>query len=62
MGMSDQATAMTMAAIVLGLSITDDMSSDDQNAVANLLMVAAQAISTRASLMPQQQPDTPHGR
>lgn len=51
----DYATAATMTAIVLGLAITQDLSADDQNAVANLLFAAAQAISTRASLMPTQQ-------
>lgn len=45
------ATNMTMAAIIIGLSITENMSADDQNIVANLLFAAAQAISTRASLI-----------
>ncbi len=44
------ATNMTMAAIIIGLSITESMSANDQNIVANLLFAAAQAISTRASL------------
>ncbi len=45
------ATNMTMAAIIIGLSITENMSPNDQNIVANLLFAAAQAISTRASLI-----------
>lgn len=45
------ATNMTMAAIIIGLSITENMSDIDQNIVANLLFAAAQAISTRASLI-----------
>ncbi|WMJ84420.1 hypothetical protein ACS3UN_07285 [Oscillospiraceae bacterium LTW-04] len=48
---------MTMAAIVIGLSITENMSADDQNIVANLLFAAAQAISTRASLIHEEQPE-----
>ncbi|MEA5134801.1 MAG: hypothetical protein VB035_01535 [Candidatus Fimivivens sp.] len=48
---SNSATNMTMAAIIIGLSITENMSADDQNIVANLLFAAAQAISTRASLI-----------
>ena len=50
---SASATGMTLAAIVIGLSITDELSANDQNIVANLLFAAAQAISTRASLLPQ---------
>ncbi|MEG2175153.1 MAG: hypothetical protein RR135_06700 [Oscillospiraceae bacterium] len=46
------ATSMTMAAIIMGLAVTEDMSAIDQTAIANLLFAAAQAISTRASLMP----------
>ena len=46
---SASATGMTLAAIVIGLSITDELSANDQNIVANLLFAAAQAISTRAS-------------
>ena len=45
------ATSMTMAAIIIGLTITENMSDNDQNIVANLLFAAAQAISTRASLL-----------
>ncbi|HWP52365.1 MAG TPA: hypothetical protein VN626_11790 [Clostridia bacterium] len=45
------ATNMTMAAIIIGLSITESMSANDQNIVANLLFAAAQAISTRASMI-----------
>ena len=45
------ATNMTMAAIIIGLTITEQMSANDQNIVANLLFAAAQAISTRASLL-----------
>ena len=45
------ATNMTMAAVIIGLSITENMSPNDQNIVANLLFAAAQAISTRASLV-----------
>lgn len=48
---NNYATNMTMAAIIIGLSITENMSADDQNIVANLLFAAAQAISTRASLI-----------
>ena len=48
-----EATSMTLAAVILGLALTETMSAADQNAVANLLFAAAQAISTRASLMPQ---------
>ncbi len=55
------ATGMTMAAIVIGLSITEEMSVEDQNAVANLLFVAAQAISTRASLLPPKEASTGNG-
>ena len=44
-------TSMTMAAIIIGLTITENMSDNDQNIVANLLFAAAQAISTRASLL-----------
>lgn len=44
---SASATGMTLAAIVIGLSITDELSANDQNIVANLLFAAAQAISTR---------------
>ena len=50
---SESATGMTLAAIVIGLSITDELSANDQNIVANLLFAAAQAIPTRASLLPQ---------
>ena len=50
---SASATGMTLAAIVIGLSITDELSANDQNIVANLLFAAAQVISTRASLLPQ---------
>ena len=50
---SASATGMTLAANVIGLSITDELSANDQNIVANLLFAAAQAISTRASLLPQ---------
>ncbi|KAF5038184.1 hypothetical protein DSECCO2_556960 [anaerobic digester metagenome] len=49
------ATNMTMAAIIIGLSITENMSESDQNIVANLLFAAAQAISTRASLIGSQE-------
>ena len=45
------ATSMTMAAIIIGLTITENMNDIDQNIVANLLFAAAQAISTRASLL-----------
>ena len=45
------ATNMTMAAIIIGLSITENMSANDQNIVSNLLFAAAQAISTRASMI-----------
>lgn len=45
------ATSMTMAAIIIGLAITENMDADDQNFVANLLFAAAQAISTRASIL-----------
>lgn len=48
------ATNMTMAAIIIGLSITENMSAGDQNVVANLLFAAAQAISTRASLIQEE--------
>lgn len=48
---NNYATNMTMAAIIIGLSITENMSAGDQNIVANLLFAAAQAISTRASLV-----------
>ena len=34
---SASATGMTLAAIVIGLSITDELSANDQNIVANLL-------------------------
>jgi len=44
---------MTMAAVVLGLAMTDQYDADEQNVIADLLFAAAQAISTRASLMPQ---------
>lgn len=50
-GSTNYATNMTMAAIIIGLSITENMSANDQNIVANLLFAAAQAISTRASLI-----------
>lgn len=50
---SAAATGMTLAAVVIGLSITEEMTAADQNAVANLLLAAAQAISTRASLLPE---------
>ena len=49
----DDATGMTMAAVVLGLAMTDQYDADEQNVIADLLFAAAQAISTRASLMPQ---------
>jgi hypothetical protein len=45
---------MTIAAIILGLALTQDLNATDQNAVSNLLFAAAQAISTRSSLMPQE--------
>lgn len=48
----DYPTAATLAAIVIGLAITQDLSANDQNIVANLLFAAAQAISTRSSLIP----------
>lgn len=48
----DAATGMTLAAVVLGLAMTETLSASDQNTVANLLFAAAQAISTRASLLP----------
>lgn len=44
-------TNMTMVAVIIGLSITENMSAIDQNIVANLLFAAAQAISTRASII-----------
>ncbi|MEG2204883.1 MAG: hypothetical protein RRY21_06965 [Oscillospiraceae bacterium] len=47
-----QATGMVLAATILGLSLTEELSVADQNEVANLLFVAAQAISSRASLLP----------
>lgn len=47
----DYPTAATVSAVVIGLAITQDLSANDQNIVANLLFAAAQAISTRASLM-----------
>lgn len=53
---SGSATGMTLAAIIIGLSITEEMTAADQNAVANLLFAAAQAISTRASFLPEQDP------
>lgn len=49
------ATSMTMAAIVIGLSITENMSADDQNIVSNLLFAAAQAISTRSSMIHEEE-------
>jgi hypothetical protein len=49
-----EATSMTIAAIILGLALTQDLNATDQNAVSNLLFAAAQAISTRSSLMPQE--------
>ncbi len=48
----DSATGMTMAAVVIGLAMTEGYSAADQNVIANLLFAAAQAISTRASLLP----------
>ena len=56
---SASATGMTLAAIVIGLSITDELSANDQNIVANLLFAAAQAISTccrRATVPPAYPP------
>ncbi len=50
-GSVNYATNMTMAAIIIGLTITENMSANDQNIVANLMFAAAQAISTRASLI-----------
>lgn len=50
----DYPTTATMSAIVIGLAITQQLSAADQNVVANLLFAAAQAISTRASLIPEQ--------
>lgn len=47
------ATSATMAAVIFGLSITQNMTAADQTAVSNLLLAAAQAISTRASLLPE---------
>lgn len=48
----NNATGMTMAAVVIGLAMTEGYSAADQNLIANLLFAAAQAISTRASLLP----------
>ena len=48
----DNATGMTMAAVVIGLAMTEGCSAADQNLIANLLFAAAQAVSTRASLLP----------
>ena len=50
----DYPTTATMTAITIGLALTQHLSADDQNIVANLLFAAAQAISTRASLIPEQ--------
>lgn len=50
----DYPTTATMTAIIIGLAITQQLSADDQNVVANLLFAAAQAISTRASLIPSE--------
>jgi len=48
----DNATGMTMAAVALGLAMTEQYDADEQNVIASLLFAAAQAISTRAALMP----------
>ena len=54
----DYPTTATLTAITIGLAITQQLSANDQNIVANLLFAAAQAISTRASLIPQQTDET----
>lgn len=43
---------MVIATAVLALAATQDLSANEQNTLANLLFVAAQVISTRASLLP----------
>lgn len=48
----DGATASVIATAVLALAATGNLSANEQNALANLLFVAAQVISTRASLLP----------
>ncbi len=48
----DGATASVIATAVLALAATGNLSANEQNALANLLFVAAQVISTRASLIP----------
>lgn len=54
----DYPTTATLAAITIGLALTQQLSANDQNIVANLLFAAAQAISTRASLIPPQDDET----
>lgn len=51
----DYPTTATITAITIGLAIAQQLSANDQNIVANLLFAAAQAISTRASLIPPQE-------
>lgn len=59
---AQSANSMTMAAVVLGLSVTESLTANDQNIVANLLFIAAQAISTRASLLPTASIETESSR
>ena len=58
----DNATGMTMAAVMIGLAITEQYNANDQNLIANLLFAAAQAISTRASMLPANEGDGPFPR
>lgn len=46
-----QAGGMTLAAVVLALAVTEDMTANDQSIVGNLLQVAGQAIVTRAAAL-----------